>query len=456
MLKSVFERFSKKAPVALLFRGLFARVFSPEKLNRIFGENRFWQNESPLLFSTVVDVVGAVVVRAKPSVHASFISHEEEVGVSKQAFYDKLAGIEVPVCEAMVSECTAELLALLAAAKIKKPDLIEGFHCYVIDGKRLNGTEHRLEVARFTKSAPLPGSIVAILDTRVELFVHAIFAPDAYANERKMLAPYMDKLEKGALYFADRNFCDGPLIADFLKAETFFVLRHHGRSPSWRTIVGCPKRKVGTDPAGQAVHEQEIEVQLPDKSWIRLRRTTVILATPTRDEDTELHLLTNLPTPVSAVCISEGYRGRWTIEVCLGKIATSLNAEINTLSYPRACLFCFCLGLLAFNMISTLKQLLSRYNKTKQIPRLSDYYIALEIGESQLAFEICFDHADWLKLQRMTSAEFLQWISEIAKHAKLTKYRSHTRAPKKPPPKRSSGKKRAHFSTHRALEDTLC
>jgi len=455
MLKSIFERFSKKAPVALLFRSLFARVFSPQKLNRIFSENRFWQVESSLLFSTVVEIVGSVVVRAKPSVHASFISHEEEVGVSKQAFYDKLAGIEVPVCEAMISECTAELVALLSAAQIKKPDLIEGYHCFVIDGKRLDGTEHRLDVARFTKSAPLPGSIVGILDTRVELFVHAIFDPDAYANERKMLAPYMTKFEKGALYFADSNFCDGPLIAAFLESNTFFVVRHHGRSPSWRKIVGCPKRLVGTDPAKQKVYEQEIEVQLPDKSWIRLRRITVVLATPTRDGDTELHLLTNLPTRVSAPCISEGYRGRWTIEVCLGKIASALNAEINTLSYPRACLFCFCLGLLAFNMISTLKQLLTRYNKTKQIPKLSDYYIALEIGESQLAFDICFDHADWQKLQRMTSADFLQWVSDIAKNAKLTKYRTHTRAPKKPPPKRSSGKKRAHFSTHRALEEVL-
>jgi len=456
MIKSIFERFTKKAPVALLFRGLFARVFSPERLNRIFSENRCWQNESMLLFSSVVDIVGAVVVKAKPSVHAAFIEHEDEVGVSKQAFYDKLAGIEVPVCEAMVTECSAELLAILTAAKIKKPDLVEGFHCFVIDGKRLDGTEHRLDVSRYTKSAPLPGSIVAILDARAELFVQAIFDPDSYANERKMLAPYMNKLEKGALYFADRNFCDGPLIASFMAAETFFVLRHHGRSPSWRKIVGCPKNKVGTDPAGQSVYEQEIEVQLPDKSWVRLRRVTVKLATPTRDGDTELNYLTNLPTSVSAVCVSEGYRGRWTIELCFGKIAKALNAEINTLCYPRACLFCFCLGLVAFNLISALKQLLVRYNKTKQIPKLSDYYIALEIGEAQLAFEICFDHADWVKLQRMTIAEFLQWVSDIAKHAKLKKYRTHTRAPKKPPPKRSSGKKQAHFSTHRALEEALC
>lgn len=456
MIRSIFERFATKAPVALLFRGLFARVFSSQRLNTIFKENRFWQVDSPLLFSTLVDVVGSVVVGAKPTVHAAYVNRKAEVGVSKQALYDKLAGVEVPVCEAMVRECTAELSGLLRAAKIEKADLIEGFHAFVIDGKRLAGTEHRLDVSRYIKSTPLPGSVVAILDTRVDLFVHAIFDPDAYANERKMLAPYMDKLEKGAVYFADRNFCDGPLIAGFLDAEAFFVVRHHGRSPRWRKIAGCEKRKVGTDPAGQAVYEQEIEVLLPDKSWFRLRRVTLELATPTRDGDTQVHLLTNLPTSVHGACVSEGYRGRWNIEVCFGKVATALNAEINTLCYPGASLFCFCLGLLAFNMISALKQLLLRYNQTKQIPKLSDYYIALEIGESELAFEICSDHADWCKLQAMSTAEFLQWVSQIAKNAQLNKYRSHPRGPKKPPPKRSSGRKRPHFSTQRALEARLC
>lgn len=219
----------------------------------------------------------------------------------------------------MVSDCTAELSAILNAAKIRKPDLIEGFHSFVIDGKRLNGTEHRLEVSRHVKSAPLPGSVVAILDTRSELFVQAIFNPDAYANERTMLAPYMNQLKKGALYFADRNFCDGPLIAKFLESETFFVVRHHGRSPRWRKITGCRKKKVGVDSAGQAVFEQEIEVRLPGDLWVRVRRITVNLVTPTRDGDTELKLLTNLPMTVSAPCVGDSYRGRWTIEVCLGK-----------------------------------------------------------------------------------------------------------------------------------------
>ncbi len=120
MVKSFFQRFAKRAPVALLFRGLFARVFSPELLNRIFNENRSWQNESALLFSSVVVTVGAFVVKGKTSAHAAFVDHEEEIGVFKQAFYAKRAGIEVPLCEAMVAECTAELSAILAEAKISQ------------------------------------------------------------------------------------------------------------------------------------------------------------------------------------------------------------------------------------------------------------------------------------------------------------------------------------------------
>jgi len=46
-----------------------------------------------------------------------------------------------------------------------------------------------------------------------------------------------------------------------------------------------------------------------------LRRVSVVLDKPTRDGDTEIHLLTNLPVrDARAQVIAELYRRRWTIE----------------------------------------------------------------------------------------------------------------------------------------------
>lgn len=452
MVVDVIERFSKKAPAAMMFRGLFARVFSDERMNRIFRDHKERQLESETVFSSLIHLLAPVVSGGKPSVHASYQEREEQIGVSKQAVYDKLQGVEPAVSAALVGVPAAELGEILTKAGATKPDPIPGYHTFVIDGKRLDGTEHRLLETRRMKSAPLPGTVLAMLDTRVEMFVRLACDPDAYACERKVVLPLLEKLEKGALYLADRNFCDGPLIGHFVRGKSFFILRHHGRSPRWRKVAGSRLRKVGKDVRGGIVYEQEVEALLPDGSWHRLRRITVKLVEPTRDGDTELRLLTNLPPSVSAVQIADTYAERWTIETCLGHVSQALNGEINTLAYPGAALLCFCLALVLFNLISALKTLLLRFSAAGDKPELSYYYLALEIAEARLGMEITIDEAYWKRRAKLPLSEFLSWIKSIAKSANLQQYRKHHRGPKRPPPKRTSGKGRAHVSTHRILK----
>jgi hypothetical protein len=453
MVVDVIERFSEQAPVAMLFRGLFARVFSEERLNQIFREHKDRQVESDLMFSSLIDLLAPVVSGSKPCVHASYQEREKEVGVSKQAVYDKLNGVESAVCAALVRVPVGELEQIVSHAKATKPDPVPGYHTFVIDGKRLDGTEHRLKETRRMKSAPLPGTVLAVLDTRLEMFVDVACDPDAYACERKVVLPLLKQLKKGALYLADRNFCDGPLIDCFLQGSAFFILRHHGRSPRWRKVPGSPLRKVGQDSRGGTVYEQEIEVYLPNGSWHRLRRITVKLVNPTRDGGQELHLLTNLPASVSAVVVADAYGSRWTIETCLGYLAQSLNAEINTLAYPGAALLYFGLALVLFNIISALKSLLLKYSTAADKPELSYYYMALEIAEARLGMEITIAESYWKKCAKWSLSEFLAWAALIARYADLQRYRKHRRGPKRPPPRRVSGKGRAHVSTHRILQN---
>jgi len=453
MITDAIRRFSKEAPAAVLFRGVFARVFSDERMNQIFRDHEERQVESEIVFSSLIHLLAPVVSGGKASVHASYQECEEQIGVSKQAVYDKLQGVEPSVSDALVGVPAAELAQVLIKAKATKPDPIPGYHTFVIDGKRLDGTEHRFWETRRMKSSPLPGTVLAMLDTRLEMFVGIASHPDAYACERKVVLSLLEKLEKGSLYLADRNFCDGPLIDRFLHKEAFFILRHHGRSPRWREVPGSRPRKVGKDAHGGIVYEQEIEVLLPDGSWHRLRRITVELTKATRNGDTQLRFLTNLPAKVSAMAISDVYAGRWTIETCLGYVAQALNAEINTLAYPGAALLCFSLALVLFNILSALKTLLVKFSAPGDTPELSYYYLASEIAEARLGMEITIDHAYWKRCAALSLSEFISWIKSLAKGANLRRYRKHPRGPKRPPPKRSSGKRRAHVSTHRILEN---
>jgi len=456
VFEEVIKRFSQKAPAAVLFRSLFARVFSAEQLDRVFHDHKRRQVEGDLVFSALIRLLTPVVSGGKPTVHASYQELENEVGVSYQAVYDKLQGVESSVSAALVRVPAAELAAVRRKARALKPDPIPGYHCFIIDGKRLDGTEHRLTETRRMKSSPLPGTVLALLDTRLEMFVDVACDPDAYACERKVVLPLLERLEAGALYLADRNFCDGPLIDRFLKGRAFFILRHHGRSPRWRPLAGSKLTKVGQDARGGTVYEEAIEVYLPDGSWYPLRRITVRLAQPTRDGDGELHLLTNLPSAVSALRVSDGYRERWTIESCLGHVARSLNAEINTLAYPGAAVLCFCLALTLFNVLSTLQGLLLRFSTAAEKPQLSYYYLALEIAETRLGMDITINPTHWRRYARMSLAQYVAFAQEVARNANLRRYRKHPRGPKRPMPKRLSGKRRAHVSAYRLLEARKC
>jgi hypothetical protein len=397
-------------------------------------------------------MLAPVISGASKSVNASHQAAEHEY--SRQALYDKLKGVETPVSAAMLRVTTQKLMSIRSSTGMKFPDVIKGFHTYVLDGKTYNATEHRIEETRTDARAPLPGRAVALLDMRHQMFVDVQCDANAHRCERKIVEPLLERqLKPGALYLADRNFCDGSLIENFECHQSFFIIRQHGACPSWREISGEVPVEKGTDDQGQSVSEQQIEVQLANGSWKIVRRVTVKLSSPTRDGDRELHLLTNLPARVRAGKIGSAYRKRWTIENCFGHLSRALNAEIRTLGYPGAAGLCFSLALLLFNVMSLVRWLLlkhGQYSDRYPIDDVSYYYIADEISRSQFTFDEVISRQQWRVFATMTSKEFARFLKQTAEQAHLARYRKHIRGPTKPRPKRRFNGTR-HVATQKLL-----
>ncbi len=109
-----------------------------------------------------------------------------------------------------------------------------------------------------------------------------------------------------------------------------------------------------------------------------VRRLTIELKEPTRDGDTALHLLSNVPAEEAQACtLATLYGKRWTIETAFFEITMTLSCEINTLGYPKAALFAFCLALLAYNAVSVIKAALRRaHGRQKVQEEVSGYYLS--------------------------------------------------------------------------------
>ncbi len=393
-----------------------------------------------------------VISRSSPNVNASHQASDSEF--SRQALYDKLKGVEPAVSAGLLQKTTKELLVVRKSTRIQVRDVIKGYHAFVLDGKTYNATEHRLEETRYDARAPLPGRAVTLFDTRNELFVDIQCDANAHPCERKIAEPLFDRFIPGALYLADRNFSDGVLLAKFFAAGVFFIIRQHGACPSWRKIPGETLQRRGVDLSGGKVCEQTIEVQLDDGTWRKVRRITVQLKTPTRDGDTEIHLLSNLPRSVSVKKIADAYRERWTIETCFGHLSRGLNAEIRSLCYPGAAGLCFCLALVLFNIMSTVKALLLKHGQQSDRYEIVDgsyYYLADEIARTHAGVDLFIDPCKWSRLVEMTRREFASFLKYTASHAKLVRYRKHVRGPTNPRPKRRYTGAR-HVATQKILD----
>ena len=113
VFSEVFKPFVEDSPVSVMFRGTLENLFSPERLDELFAETAQTQRPSELLFSTCADMMALVVSSRQKSINLAYTERKESLGVSVNAVYDKLKGIEPAVSERMVLDTAADAAELI-------------------------------------------------------------------------------------------------------------------------------------------------------------------------------------------------------------------------------------------------------------------------------------------------------------------------------------------------------
>src|SRR3989442_931245 len=90
-LGKVFEPFVEQRPICVMARGVLENLFNADKIDALFARTAEVQYTRELLFSSVVDLMGQVVLGIQPSVHAAYQAQAAQLGVSDQAVYENLA-----------------------------------------------------------------------------------------------------------------------------------------------------------------------------------------------------------------------------------------------------------------------------------------------------------------------------------------------------------------------------
>jgi len=452
ILGEVFERFARDSPLTVMARGVLENALNPTVIDRLFQDVAERQYTRKLLFSSIVDLMGLVVCRIQPAVHAAYQANAETIDASIKAVYDKLDRTEPALSAALVHSTADRLGPVIDAMNGARSPLLPGYRVRILDGNHLAGTEHRIKELRTIRAGALPGHALVVLDPRLMLATDVVLCEDGHAQERSLLGQVLELVHAKDLWIADRNFCTTNFLFGIAGREGSFVIRQHASTLHWE--FAGKRRACGRIDTGK-VFEQTIRATNDAGEVLILRRITVVLDKPTRDGDAELHLLTNVPAKdANARTIADLYRRRWTIETAFQELEATLNGEIDTLGYPKAALLAFCVALVAYNVLSALKGALRSVHGEEVVASdVSGYYVADEIKRVHDGMMIAIPEDEWVVFHDLTPVELAGVLVQLAEAVRLPKYRKHPRGPKKPKPQKQSGAKIKHVATAKILID---
>jgi hypothetical protein len=448
LLGSVFDNFVVQKPYCVMARAALERMLAASRLDELFRTHATVQYERDLLFSQLIEVMARVVTRVDRSVLRAVESLHNVLTVSDEAIYQKLRGVETAVSQAVVRDSFREAAAVLEQLKVTDQAWVPDFRVKILDGNHLAATQHRITELRRIWDAPLPGRALVVWDQVARLIRDVFLTEDGHASERSLLDQVLDTVERRDLWIADRNFCTLGFLFGLWRKQSRFVIRQHG------SLVGKPlgqRTFVGKTARGENVYEQRVSLTY-EGGTRTVRRITVELQTPTRDGDTELHIFTNLSVKeANGVQVAELYQKRWTIEAVFNELTIALQCEVNTLGYPKAALFTFCVALLLENTLAMLKGSLRAAHGEEATADLSGNLLSYELQTTYEGMMVAIPPKHWTPFATMSVKKFANFLKSLGKRVDITRFRKKHRGPKKPPIQRDKYHNGGHASTAKIL-----
>lgn len=444
-LPAKFIPFAKGAPCAVMTRMIAEYLLDQEVLQALFQEHAATQYDRAITLDHLVAVMLDVNCGVQKSVRSSFLKKQEEIAASLTAFYAKLNRVEPKVGMALVAKGAERLRSVIANLAPPGEEPIRGFRSFILDGNMLAGTDHRLKPLRKTRAAALPGKSLALFECSTGLVTQAVLWEDAYSQERALLGDFA--IPADAHLIADRNFCVRWFLEAIEAAGSFFTIRHHKQL---RLSLQGKRHKIGRCETGMVYEQAFDRGEGQPGGW---RVITVQLDEPTRDGETEIVLITNLPAKVKALKIAAAYRTRWTIENHFQRLTDYLNCEISTLGEPRAALFAFATSLLAGNMLAVLIAALASAQGRELADNLSYHYLVDEVAGNYRGMMVALPPSQWEFVRECKPKELANTLRHIARNADPVLLRKTKRGPKKPRRTPNCTNVR-HLSTRRLLDSS--
>jgi IS4 transposase len=299
------------------------------------------------------------------------------------------------------------------------------------------------------QAGALPGKALVVYEPAHGVVTDVFPGEDGHAQARSFFGPLLATVRPAALWIADRNFCTRAFLCDLDRRGGLFITRHHEGLP-YEMLSSL--RSAGRVETGHVAEHRVRVVDAHGKAHV-FRRLRLKRDEAPRDGDRRLYIVTNLPSRKSATKrVARLYRKRWTLEMAFQHLEASLHSEINTLAYPQAALFGFCLALVAYNVFAVVLAALRSVHGERTVEEaISLYYVANDLAETHQGMMIAIPEAAWYGFSTMSAADLAATLRDLASRVRLEAIRKSPRGPKKPRPTRQGNSKQWHVSTAKLL-----
>lgn len=445
--QKLMDKYVVKCPFAVLTQ-IAIRCLTRDDLDEVFQAERSRQYEREVAFSAVALAVADVVLGFAENFNQAYTSHKDKLAVSCNSFYEKIKKTELPVSAGLVKRSADRAKEMQDHLGFVPWEPCKGYRLFSLDGNHLQESDKRLQPLRDAYDAPLAGTIVARFDHQRQLFDRAYPLEDAHAQESSTHEQVVADLIPGDLLLADRHYCVLALLADIDQVGANFIIRQHGR---FKGVLVGQRKKVGQTSTG-TVYEQEIRTR-DESDAFAMRRITIVLEQATRNDDLELHVLTNLPAQVDAVKVADLYALRWEEETGFFYLTTTLTCEVKSVGHPRAALLLFCMAMLAFNIRQIVFAALYAVHDEDDVNEVSHFQISVEVSRYTDGMLIAIDEGHWQQLIPPRAEDAAHLMCQIAQSIKIRNYRKGRPKPKKKKTKPKRTRPKTHISTAKVLAE---
>jgi IS4 transposase len=449
-LPAILDPFARGAAPAVMTRLALDWIIDEPILNQIFDEAAEGQYTREWALGHFVAVMTDVACGFRPSPRAAFLRRQFDQVASISGFYRKLNRMEPDIPAAVVRHTAQRARELIAAAGALLPEPIPGYAGRILDGNALAGTDHRIVPLRDLGAAGLPGKILTLYEPASGLILETVPEEDGHAQERALLD--WVAVASGQLLIMDRNFCVRSFLLRIQRADAFFLVRRHAQNLPYRELG--PLEVKGRSDTG-TILEQAIEVEDPEAPGeiYPFRRIVIQLDQPTREGDTEVVLVTNLPEEVAAIDCCEAYLGRWQVERHYQELTDLLHCEVPELGYPRAALFAFCMSAVAGNALAVLKGGLRAAHGAELAAEISAFELVDQAAEVYPGMMVAVPPEQWEWVRRSSAETLAGVLIELAAVMPVHRMLRARRGPKKPRSRpKQSGAVDRHVATKRVLD----